>query len=231
MKFIFFGIIISFFPILSFSQTFNLGLRAGINQSNRNRGYGKELMQSFPDGSFANVSNSSRTGFNIGPVAEFTNDKWTFQTALFYMVKGDKRHEIVKTSSNALISDINNEIQINYLQVPLSVLYHIRFTRFDILVGGGPYIAFGISGKATSDGYLAGSIIDNQWKVRFGDEPSNNTEVFTNRNDIGLNGQISSDVYKGLNLSLNYDHTLSQVANRVFSLNIGYRFFTAKKPD
>ena len=126
----------------------SFGLRAGVNFQNIN---GK-------DENGDKLENKMLTGFNIGINAEIPiGVDYYFQPGLLYTIKGAKTEEVI------LGQTINGKVKISYLELPLNFLYKPQLGTGKLLLGFGPYVALGISGKATYDG--GGSSLDSD--IRF----------------------------------------------------------------
>jgi hypothetical protein len=138
------------------------------------------------------------------PAAGATGDRISLRYGLEYIGKGAK---FPGTGSDL-------SINLNYLAVPLDVIYHHPAGPGQIEAGLGPYFAYGLSG---SSGGISSFGQDNGGFKRF---------------DAGLNLQAGYQLDNGLSFRLGYDLGLSNVeyANedvkghtRAFSINIGYQ--------
>lgn len=95
---------------------------------------------------------SSRTGFHIGLIAEvpfFKSSSVYFRTGMSYINKGRKFSSQYDSSSG--ISQVNGRQFVNYMEVPLNVVYKTNKggkTRF--VAGAGPYVSFLFSGREAS---------------------------------------------------------------------------------
>ena len=141
--------------ILQAQQKINLrgstsfGLRAGVNFQNIN---GK-------DENGDKLENDILTGFNIGINAEIpVGVDFYFQPGLLYTIKGAKSEEVI------LGETINGKMKISYLELPLNFLYKPELGTGHLLLGFGPYVALGVSGKATYKG--GGSSLESDIKFK-----------------------------------------------------------------
>ena len=115
----------------------SFGLRAGVNFQNIN---GK-------DENDDKLKNDILTGFNIGLNAEIpVGVDFYFQPGLLYTIKGAKNEDVI------LGQTFNTTIKISYLELPLNFLYKPLLGTGHLILGFGPYVAFGIGGKATYEG-------------------------------------------------------------------------------
>ena len=200
----------------------SFGLRAGVNFQNIN---GK-------DENGDKLDNKMLTGFNIGINAEIPiGVDYYFQPGLLYTVKGAKSEEVI------LGQTINGKIKISYLELPLNFLYKPQLGTGKLLLGFGPYVALGISGKATYEG--GGSSLDSDIKFKNKVMTTDSDDFFylkpleaganllagyefANRVSFQLNAQLGltkiNPEYEGV-----YDDKTS-AKNTVFGFSLGFRF-------
>ncbi len=112
------------------AQKTSFGVRAGVNFQNING----------QNAAGQNFSNKLKTGFNIGVNAEIPiAPEFYFQPGLLFSTKGAK----IKTLS----SDKDADLNLNYLELPLNLLYKAPLGKDNVLLGFGPYLAYGLGGK------------------------------------------------------------------------------------
>ncbi|MCA1742304.1 MAG: PorT family protein [Bacteroidales bacterium] len=97
------------------------------------------------------ITNGLIVGFHAGVTASIpvAPDFW-FQTGLLFSQKGSRNNEglpALKSSGE----DYNATTRISYIELPLHLLLRPQFGAGHILVGFGPYVAFGLGGKQTVD--------------------------------------------------------------------------------
>lgn len=115
------------------------GLLGGVNFQNIN---GK-------DNNGDKLENGLLTGFHAGvnvniPVAP---DFW-FQPGLLFSVKGAK-NEFFNPPLKAA-GDYTTTTRLSYIELPLNLLFRPQLGNGHLLLGFGPYVAYGISGKETT---------------------------------------------------------------------------------
>src|SRR5688572_30155329 len=149
----------------------SFGIRAGVNFQNINGN----------DGNGEKLKNDLLTGFNIGLNAEIpVGVDFYFQPGLLYSLKGAKSEDVILGQS------FNTTLKISYLEIPLNFLYKPLLGTGHLLLGFGPYVAFGIGGEATYDG--GGSSLTE--KVKFKNTVSSsdpNDVVYIKPMDAGAN--------------------------------------------
>lgn len=69
-----------------------------------------------------------------------------FQPGLMFATKG------AKDTYTVLGTEFTNEIKINYIEMPLNLVYKASLGKGFFMLGFGPYIAYGISGKQVFEG-------------------------------------------------------------------------------
>ena len=110
------------------AQNASFSIKGGLNMSNF---YGDELSDK-----------SMKAGFNAGIGADFEfAPNMAIQTGLFFSSKG------AKYTTNVLNSEL--DVTANFIQLPLHYAYKIDVmpgTR--VVLHAGPYVAYGVSGKA-----------------------------------------------------------------------------------
>lgn len=185
-------------PALQAQTTF--GVRGGVNFSNQTiKGGGIEL------------DTKMLTGFNIGvdlevPVAP----DFYFQPGLLFTTKGMK-YEIMG-------DDITTKL--NYLEVPLNLLYKPLLGEGNLILAFGPYLAYGIGGKAKSGNETE--------DIKFGKDED--YKPF----DMGGNLSFGYMFSGGFSVQFNTQLGLINIApedsgdvtikNSGFGLSVGYRF-------
>ncbi len=108
-----------------FAQGF--GLRAGVNLANLN---GKNAAG-------GKMENDLKTGFHVGVNYEgYLAPEFYLQPGLLYTTKGAKL-------SN------NGKVNLGYIELPINFVYKPELGMGKLIVGFGPYLAYGINGKAT----------------------------------------------------------------------------------
>ncbi|MXV52531.1 outer membrane beta-barrel protein [Pedobacter sp. HMF7647] len=195
------------------SAQIKFGAKAGVNFSS------PSLRSSLADLPF-NIS--SRTAWHAGVVSEIEMSKqFYFQPGLTLSEKG------YKLSAIGNVSSVYQTLSPLYLEIPLNVVAKFPAGIGKILLGAGPYIGFGLGGKAKitfSDGSSS------EEKILFG------KDKYLNSTDLGLNFLAGYELPKGFFLSCNYGLGLSNIntsseliqKNRVVSVSLGYFIFQTK---
>jgi len=116
----------------------SFGVRAGVNLQNVN---GKDFVGD-------KLENDMIIGFNAGVNAEIpVAPDFYFQPGLLFSTKGAKDDDI--------------SVNLGYLELPLHVLYKPQLGSGKLILGFGPYVAYGLTGKIKPE---SGSDIDIKFK-------------------------------------------------------------------
>jgi hypothetical protein len=149
-----------------------------------------------------------------------------FQLGLSYITKGAKQE---------LLEDMIRTIRLSYIEMPLNILYRPQLGDGHILLGVGPYAAYGIMGKER----VKIETITTELSVKFlsdaSEEPA--TYAYYRAPDAGVNILFGYEFYSGIFLHLNGQMGLLKVnpsydisndptskKNLGFGLSVGYRF-------
>jgi len=223
MKKIIFSLL--FIAVISpvFAQTVKFGISGGLNES---------VVDYQPQ--YGNA-NARLAGFNAGIFSNIDFGHISIEPGLFYTTKGQKITNIIyytipSINPGGSLKGHGSDIY-NYLELPVNVLYNIPVSFGKFFIGGGPYLAYGLSAKSkvstteTSGG--SSSTIESDTQLSFG---SDNAEL--KRFDFGLGAKGGLALKNGLSLSAGYEHGLSNVVNEsglsikneVLSVSLGYCF-------
>jgi hypothetical protein len=225
---------------LSIAQsTFQLIIDAGLNEStfhqpNTNTTTASSVQQN---------SYSNLTGFHVGALAEFNIYPVSIQTGLEYTVKGSNGTEYNSqtfgsgATAYTTSSSLTSTEKLNYYEIPLNILYNIPINKTEkVFVGGGPYIAFGSSGKYSNSGTSISpdpetgintvTPLSESQAIAFGSSGDVQTT------DYGINAIAGFSYKNRLLFSLGYGFGLANIAtsgvkttNNVMKVSLGYSFF------
>jgi len=213
-------IILSLFFIAAmspaFAQTVKYGISGGLNES--------ILSLQNPAG-----NNSRLTGFHAGVFSDIDFGKLSIEPGLFYTTKGEKNTAVLISPGGSFTA--KGKTTYNYLEMPVNVLYNIPIGGGKFFIGGGPYIAYGLSGKSTGTTIIAsqnGAITNiNDYPLTFGSQQGD-----LKRFDFGLGALGGFELNNGLSISVGYEHGLTNIdnssgdhiKNNVITVSLGYSF-------
>ncbi|OPL09840.1 MAG: hypothetical protein AVO34_13060 [Firmicutes bacterium ML8_F2] len=197
----------------------SFAILGGVNFQNLN---GKDM-------SGNKLENDLIIGYHAGvnlqlPVAP----EFYFQPGLMFSTKGAENTEGIITGTYNL----------SYIELPLNFVYKAQVGNGYFMLGFGPYVAYGIDGKATYEGGAASVETDIEFKkeVETGDPL---TTVYVKPFDAGANLFFGYELPAGLFLQLNAQLGLldinpkdnritgdnnSTLKNTGYGLSLGYRF-------
>lgn len=209
------------FSAMSQTEGISFGLRGGVNFQNIN---GK-------DRSGDNLKLDMATRFNAGVVIQVpVAPEFYFQSGLLYTTKG------AKSSKDFLGVGTTGEYKLSYLELPLNFLYKPLLGTGHLLLGFGPYVAYGLSGKAK---FKIGNVSNDQ-NIVFAKDYSNVNAYgqYFKRMDFGGNLFFGYELSNGISLQLNTQLGLAKInadnttdpndktsfKNTGFGLSLGYMF-------
>jgi len=180
------------------------------------------------NGSGEKLDNDMLMGYHAGvnvqiPIAP----QFYFQPGLMFSVKGAKN----------TYSSITSTTKLNYIEMPLNMVYKASLGNGFVMLGFGPYLGYGIGGKVTTTGGSLSLDQDVEFKnvVETGD---NLTTPYYKAFDAGANIFFGYEMAGGLFVQLDTQFGMlnirpeykglttdeSSVKNTGFGLSLGYRF-------
>jgi len=197
----------------------SFGILGGVNLQNLN---GKDM-------SGNKLENDLLTGFHAGVNAQIpVAPEFYFQPGLMFSTKGAKNTE----------GELSGTIKLSYIELPLNFVYKALVGNGYFMLGFGPYVAYGIGGKATYEGGAASVETDIEFKKEV-DSGDPLTTVYMKPFDAGANLFFGYELPAGLFLQLNTQLGLldikpednritgennSTLKNTGYGLSLGYRF-------
>ena len=187
------------------------GIRAGVNFQNIT---GK-------DDAGNKLDNKLKAGFNLGVNAEIPI------APEFYIQPG-----VLFTTKGAKAKGSDAKINISYIEVPVNFLYKPELGDGHLLLGVGPYIAFGVGGKVKGGG------IDQDIKFKNEVTPSEAMAApYLKRIDAGGNLLFGYELSNRFSAQLNAQLGLVKINPKItgvsdnskwhntgFGVSVGYRF-------
>ena len=195
---------------------------------------------SSPQWDTLNHKYSSRTGFHIGLLAEthlFNSNNLYFQTGMFYTNKG-RKFSSTFDSSSAGITKVTASQFVNYMEIPLNIVFKKELGKKSrIIFGGGPYASFLFSGRESKSTYYDNGSVD----------ATENTSIKVPRSsgkyknmDFGVNALAGLE-FGRLFITANYSKGLSQFytantntgtfKNQVLGATVGFFIGKDKKRE
>ncbi len=190
------------------------GIRAGVNFQNING----------EDASGRNLDNKLKTGFNVGVNAEVpVAPDYFVQPGILFSTKG------AKTENQG--GDLKTSI--SYVEIPVNFIYKPTLGAGKMLLGFGPYAAFGVGGTLKQGSNES----DIEFKSEITPAEAIGSTYYMKRFDAGANFlagyEFSNKLSFQLNAQLGLLKTNSEVEgintdaftkNTGFGVSLGYRF-------
>jgi Outer membrane protein beta-barrel domain len=209
-----------YFSLIIISSLFTMGVTAQKTTIGFNAGATLSSYKTKVD----NVSSTSdsKTGLTAGVVVDIPMGKsLSFQPALQFTQKGGKESMDNYKFTTAL----------NYMEIPLNVLFKTNSSKTRFFAGAGPSMAIGLSGKLKVEGDGQSDEAD----VKFGNGDEDDLKSL----DFGANVLAGCQFRNGIFLSANYNTSLTNLfpggssdgtfKNHYFGLRIGYMLSNTKK--
>jgi opacity protein-like surface antigen len=199
---------------LTNAQDMKFGAKAGLNVASTD--------YSAPSGS--NVSLSSVYGANAGVFADFkVSDKFSVQPELLFSMQGQKAS--LSETEAGYTASFENKLSLNYLNIPIMAKYYVIEK---LSLQAGPQIGILMSATSKND-----STSNFPGDVNVSTSTDNKDKL--NGVDFGLNFGAGFDITENISIDARYNLGLSQtqkdlgtnekaIKNRVFSINLGYKF-------
>ncbi|MBO9595063.1 MAG: PorT family protein [Niabella sp.] len=203
-----------------------IGIRAGANFSNT----------ALKDANDKKVDTKLNPGWHAGvtfdiPVA----DEFYVQPGALFSTKGYKTDNSYFDGN----ANTNSKVTASYIEVPVNLLYKPELGSGKLLLGVGPYVAYGVGGKWDSKFSSGNTSISTDGSVEFkgdyDDRSGGDKRVygkpfdaganllfgyeFANKLSFQLNGQLGL-----LNAKAKNDPRYNSVKNTGFGISVGYKF-------
>lgn len=193
---------------IGFAQSVNFGIKAGLNLSNQSVN---------PPNPW---STKNLTGFHAGIIADISLKSFSIQPGLFFTTKGEVTPQNLKFNTGQDAGTYNAKEVLNYIELPVNLLYKIKAApTVKIYIGGGPYLAYGISGHGTQAGAMP------SYPIHFDNTGYKNP-------DYGANFVAGAELFRKILVDANYGLGLGNLSrmdgltirNRVIGISVGYMF-------
>lgn len=198
-----------------------LGIRAGVNFQ---KVYGDDFLGN-------KIDNDFKTGFHAGVTADLmVTPTFYLQPALLFSTKGAKAKD----------DDTEITQNISYIELPVNLLFKPELGNGKLLLGVGPYAAYGISGKYKAKTGSTSVETDIKFKNTItAADYLNGDSYFVKPFDFGANALVGYELNNGFSVQVNGQLGLSKInpkikdvneANKTdvknvgIGLSVGYRF-------
>lgn len=137
------------------------------------------------------------------------------QPAFRYVTKGTLFDPVNAQQNSVSSGEVGNRIRIRYIEMPLNLVYKFNLSGCKLVVGGGPYAAYGLTGSYHTDVLFNGKIIShNNHSLAF--DNTDNVVIqgmYLNRWDAGLNTTVGVELNNLVMIGLNYSMGMVDLDN------------------
>jgi len=201
---------------LSLQAQIRFGAKGGLNLQNIT---GK-------DDEGDKLENDLKPGFHLGAFADIPiAPDFYFEPGLLFSTKGCKFD---------ITPDTKVSMNLSYIELPLNLIFRPQFGESHLIVGFGPYLAYGIKGKIKDPDSDESEDIKFKNKVSLDDPEGFYMKAFDAGANIFVGYELPMSLFFTLNtqlglinLSPDYEgETSSKVSikNTGFGISVGYRF-------
>lgn len=180
-------IVLSVIGVNAQNEGISFGLRGGFNMQTFN---GKDMNNE-------QLKMDMVPRFNAGVVINIpVAPTFYFQSGLLFATKG------AKSTDQFLGLDMSAEYNLSYIELPLNLMYREVLGNGHVLLGFGPYLAYGVAGKA--EFVIGGATVEE--KIEFTNEYSSlnpSDWKYFKPFDYGGNVFFGYELQNGLSLQLN----------------------------
>jgi hypothetical protein len=217
MKKLLFFTVLTFFVITAQAQV-KIGIRAGLNSAKLNAFYQEDASGSLNDGNeFVGLS-KPLISFHAGLTFDIPlSDQFSFQPSVLYSGKGsNSQYTVYYYNEQTGVNDyVNAKIKSTpfYIDLPLHFVYKNDLGAAKLLIGAGPYLSYGISGKTKADvtfinAKTTTSVEDNiAWSES--DYNANDALEGINRFDAGLSVMLGMEFSEKFQVAVTYGFGLA----------------------
>jgi hypothetical protein len=212
-----------------------LGLFAMFFSASAQIKYGAQIGGSFANlwqmnnasvfGSSIQKMSKSDVGLLLGLVAEVpVVDKFSFRPQVNWL---QKQYYFT------YVNERSRDYKLNYLELPLNIVYTIPVRYGGIMVGAGPSVSMGLNGKVYQGSVTTDVVFDNSP----GTKQSNN--IYLKQFDFGINVLAGYQLNQGLFVDAGYNFGLSDISTtsdgsalitRGLTVKLGYMLGCRKQP-
>jgi hypothetical protein len=211
-------LIISSIKLSAQTKAIDFGVHAGIASTSLGRTLGKDFILQEPDG--------SGLGYFAGLFASFNIGQFSLQPGVdFSSIAGKSTEE---TQNGDIIDRAYGRWRLNYIKVPVNLIYNIPANGGQFYVGAGAYFSSALSGKFTpsADNYSSNqqTLIAHYTKsAKFGNDNKSDFK----KTDYGVCALAGFAFDNGVMINAIYNLGLVDVQSRNYTYG-GYLYESAK---
>lgn len=198
-----------FTATVTFAQIARFGVNAGVV-------FASGIQK---DGNTTETS-KTRTGFTAGFMGDIVlTEKFSFQPGINFIQKGGKE------SSTTFGITIESNTTLNYLELPLNVVYNTPAGGGYFFAGLGPVLGYGMNGKAK----IKSSLGETTQDVKFG-SGADEVKPFEFSGNVLAGYELSNGIFITANYNMGISNLINDAPsntsskNRYFGIKLGYKF-------
>lgn len=204
-------ILVAIIVNITFGQSVNFGIKAGVNISNESI----KLFKAGPD-----LVNGSFIGVHIGGLMDIGVGHLAIQPGLYFSTKSNNSNGLASSQNQEFAGNFATEAKLYYLEMPVNLVYKLDVTPMvKIYMGGGPHLGYGLSGKYHSTNSEQGVVI-------------NSNDSYYKTADYGINFIAGVELPRHVLIDVSYDIGLgnmsqaseTKINDKVFGISVGYMF-------
>jgi hypothetical protein len=202
--------LMAFISSITFAQIARFGVNAGVVFAS---GFEK-------DGNTTTTS-KTKTGFTVGFLGDIVlTEKFSFQPGINFIQKGGKE------SSATFGITLESSTTLNYLELPLNLVYNAPAGSGYFFAGLGPVLGYGMNGKAKIKISTGGETTQD---VKFG-SGAGETKPFEFSGNVLAGYELSNGVFIAANYNMGISNLINDTPsntsskNRYFGIKLGYKF-------
>lgn len=195
---------------------FRLGPEIGLNMSNINEtGNSTSPLSGLGIGNIAGLSSSytSTYGIRVGIAVEYAfNENLALQSGLYYSMMGAKTGAQSVSVTTYKLSIGSGSKNINYVHIPLNIIYKIDAGPGKFFIGAGPYISYALSGTNKTGAVTLDTIASlpsTSTNINFGSDTASTKAL-----DYGVNVLAGYELPGGLLFKVGYSYGLANFSNQ-----------------
>src|SRR3954464_135407 len=129
------------------------------------------------------------------------------QPVFSYTTKGTLFEPLMTSQNNSVSSgESGSSVKIHYIEMPLNLVYKFNLSGCKLVIGGGPYAAYGLTGNYNTDIIFNGKVVSHSKKALAFDNTDNvvSPGMYLNRWDAGINTTIGIELNNLVVIGANY---------------------------
>lgn len=179
------------------------------------------------------IKGKSKIGFTGGVLTNIGISKnFTFQPGILYSQKGGKIQEKITIDGETFTA--KGKMQLNYIEIPLNLVYNTNAGKGKIFIGGGPSLGFGVGGSGNLSSTFDGETDSFGFGIKFDgilSDDADDENLHLKGIEFGGNVLAGYLFPVGISITANYYFGLNNISpesgqswkNNYFGIRLGYK--------